>query len=390
MISLLPALVACTPDTDSPNPGQEDPERTGTPLPETATTSRCPTSGPPCIDLMTVPVSWRTEPGWDFNNIYDLGDVNGDGVSDLSVGLYNQERDVAHSSILFGPFLREATLPADEDLGFPDTYVSSSDLTGDGQLDILFYGSVITGPVSSATTLADSLGTVAGGEELDIDSDGDLDYVKFSPYQLDIWTGSWTTWGVEPPTLSLSLPCSEDRDPDLAQLVLVPDLDLDGVAEMWVAGNMPQSDYNNCQWYRLPADLTGVIDVPQSHVPATLYPPWPFGDQNGDGLTDFRYQYTGPTGRVSEVLSPPMTEMASGWAGTLLGVLPEATEGAQPYPTSVVGDPHPDLRDAVQTEYPHFPLVHFIEGGDAWGAPPTATTPWSGRSATTTPGATTT
>lgn len=166
-------------------------------------------------------------------------------------------------------------------------------------------------------------------------------------------------WEVEAPTAVLNLPC-DSLDPSGPIFDPVPDLDGDGIGELFVAGDWPDPNYTTCQAHWLPADVTGTLDVPATTAPGIWLPPAPFGDQDGDGVGDFAWQ--------GELLSPPLTEGSAGWEGRSLGLVADVYGASpNPLPGSLVGDDAPDFIAEVRLDRRGLDLVLLVAGGPAGG-----------------------
>lgn len=325
--------------------------------------SRCPADDPSCVDLATLPPTWTTdEPA--YFDVISGADFDGDGVQDLLVVTFDPTTQRTRSSIRFGgaePWTTPRSFPNDEDLGFDGLGVAR-DLDHDGQMDLVVEGTVYPGPfVAGRAPVA--IGTLPplgrAHYDGDYDLDGFTDLVVFEPwFNVSIWTGPWTTWLVDPPTLHLTIPCEGELyfDWGTAQLTTTPDLDQDGLGELWVAGMWPGTN-PNCRTYRLPVGLTGEIDVPSSFAPAELDPPLPVGDQDGDGRVDWWIPTWPTTG--SQIVSGPVTEVDGAWTGREIG---KFGGKYQPFGWSVMGD---DAEDFVLIpEAGWAEVTGFVAGGE--------------------------
>lgn len=160
-------LAACSPNGPASNGSAGNgpvPPLLDTSAPEvplTSAVSRCLVDDGACLDLATVPVTWTVTDGWSVSSVQELGDITGDGLADVVVGL--QDGGETWSSVVFGPLGRARELPADEDLGSGTGWVDSAELTGDGTLDLILDGAVIPGPVSTATVASDAVFTLGDG-----------------------------------------------------------------------------------------------------------------------------------------------------------------------------------------------------------------------------------
>lgn len=220
-------------------------------------------------------------------------DVTGDGIEDaLVIAEAHRPPFVDATLVLPGPLHRTFDLPDDAVAVVGASYASVDDLDADGVGDLWWPGCAILGPVAGALTREHAVD--APGQPFDVDGDGvfeRLDVMRGYPSLTNEFRrGSFGNWDAEP-FLSIRPSCTHEgngwlESPGFYPLQSVPDLDLDGAPELFLAGWYYNYRAQPCADFWLRSDLSGFIDPVTDHVAWPSRPAVAVGDQDGDGITD--------------------------------------------------------------------------------------------------------
>lgn len=237
--------------------------------------------GPPPIDAL--PVQWTPAPGWVLSAARTVGDVDGDGRVDAAVSAVSLDGASTDLLIVAGPLRRARVLPGDQLSRIRGASLASvGDATGDGVVDVDVrpvadpYGYVLlAGPLPAVTD--PSAGYAHAFPAADVDGDGILDEYTTGP-------GVELTWGPAerwegPPDVALEPICAGHAVTITEAPLGLPDVDGDGVAELWLggAGRCPGMVYP-----LLASGTLGPDDLIAEGIAELRVVP----DQTGDGADD--------------------------------------------------------------------------------------------------------
>jgi len=281
--------------------------------PYESTEDRCatrPAQDVSCIDADLVPPLWTVEPDYDYVSSVAIDvDVNGDGLLDARVRLRRAGAFEYDNAIVYAPLFRELVLPTDADLHVVESFCWWGDRTGDQQMDALcqvqhpdewlYYAGelgLVPGPLpqridpalDAAVVYDTSLGHAT---MIDTDFDGLVEPVVTSLARIELWRGDDpSTWATGTPDLTVQLPCptydSDFYDPSVS--VCANDDEGDGVIDLQVL--YERDFYDDCdedQFYLLPAQTAGFVDVATSSIARKGSCMTPLDDQDLDGVVDF-------------------------------------------------------------------------------------------------------
>lgn len=277
MIPLL-VLSACAPPADVPvHPAHPDAEPTDVTAPS----------------VPQEPAFVWTAGDLVITNVSRIPDVDGDGTVDLLVDVRGH-RWVQSALVVTGPLLADLVLPEQAAASIRGG-AQFGDANGDGLADAITGDPprLILGPLAGLLDPETTgLPLPVRGGIVDIDGDGRVDFElrEDEPLAESVWT-EWETWGIGEPSLRVRPPCGDWRyiyDGGWLGLQSHPDLDGDGVGEVWLGGKYGPYDASlRCSGITFPQGHRGTYDPSVAADAASEVPPFlAVGDQTGDGIDD--------------------------------------------------------------------------------------------------------
>jgi len=277
-------------------------------------------------------------PGWTFDRVDIVDDLDGDGLSDAVVIVCNGTSLCLHL-VVHSPLRRDLTLPGDEAATLPG-YVGAvdvaGDVTGDGVADLrvvggddylLFEGPVVGDPGD---------GIPSAGAFLDTNQDGQLDEHAFrfetgtSNMTLEIKFGPMSAWGpVADVVLDPSCDSYTSDDWSFSPPSLWPDFVGDGFPRLLFHAATYSYD---CQGWWIPLPLADGVYAPDLD-PDAISASHGFNvlpDQTGDGIADIVFPVIGEP--VDVYAGPLVIEGGVATTGDLVAPLPTTLSQMIPIP----------------------------------------------------------
>jgi hypothetical protein len=308
---------------------------------------------------------WSAAAGWELRHVPVVADLDGDGIEDALVDAFEVATSTSSTLVVYGPLRSPRTLPGDEDARI-DGYALDAlgDADGDGIPDLsVMHGwddpvYLVPGPLNGLVDPVLSGTPRPPGSVADFNGDGVLDLAVQDTLhaQLDLTWGPQSRWGQAPDAI-ISPQCGYDVQSWSSEAPKAwPDLDGDGVPELWVAGFGTEWAWEEdpCMGLLMPLPASGTYDPvadPKSHSWTVSFEL--VADQTGDGQDDVFVP------EMSAILAAPVAFADGGVSSAqTLAVDPTAY-----LPVSLrfdlTGDGIPDFLGASEQD---------VAGGDPHGA----------------------
>ena len=245
--------------------------------------------------------AWHVDDGWTVGTASFVPDVDGDGQADVVVWIERSDalRSEWRALVMTGPLAEERVLSDQASVqidGLGALDVTFADASGDGTTDLIVSTAdsgarYVQGPLPSVVDWrgASELPARPWERVADINADGVADLWGQDPA-----TGAYEfTWGPLErwegvPDLTLTAPlCMHGAKAAPHFFARVhPDVDADGVPELWLTGGTYDYSYHVCDPVLIPLPERG--DLFSMDLPAHAdWPYWqPIPDQTGDGVDD--------------------------------------------------------------------------------------------------------
>lgn len=338
------------------------------PEPTESTSTTVSASVPPCGPDAVQPPPSADARGYDTVGpiwIQVLPDVTGDGLQDAFVAFEAWPRGVGtsdvHALLAPGPLTQVHSL-FDHAAAALGGLAEAADLDGDGDQDLWWEGCAVVGPLPESVD--DAVVLDFPGRALDVDRDGVAELLEVRrrtdrPPVTHIVQDGFPSWTNEP-RLVVDPSCADPGggwldSPYVRPIESLPDLDLDGVPELFWGGFWYAYRPLECANAWLDATATGTLDPVENHLAFASDAALPVGDQNGDGVIDAIVN--------DRLLAGPLTlaEPALVGAAALASVQP----GVVRVPFDLTGD---GIGDFLST-YEHVLLSGGVQGGVVTGEP---------------------